>query len=208
MKAFRTGKRAFTLVELMVSISIFFIMTALLVAKYGNFNNSVLLTNLAYDIALTIRTAQTYGISVQGQQNIFQYPYGVAFCVLDSCAGGETSFGNKQIVLFADKNNSKGAYDTVGGNADIEKNTYSIQRGAKIVKICSLVNGVCATNYNRAEISFQRPNPDAIICGSTSGAPNACAAGTTLDALEIVIQAPDGSTRKVDVNKVGQVSVP
>ena len=57
----------FTLIELIVSVAIFVFMTALVVAKYGNFNQSVLMTDLAYDIALTLRTAQTYGVSVQGQ---------------------------------------------------------------------------------------------------------------------------------------------
>src|SRR4051812_36480456 len=89
--------KGFTLVELMISVAIFIILTVLLVAKYGNFNQGVLFTNLAYDMALTLRTAQTYGLSVQNQeqssQPIFQYPYGVSFCAVDSCKGANKSGG-------------------------------------------------------------------------------------------------------------------
>ena len=80
--------KGFTLIELLVCITIFVIMTALLLFKYGNFNQSVLLTNLAYDTALTIRTAQNYGLSVKAVKDAsgadvicsssnFQCAYGV-----------------------------------------------------------------------------------------------------------------------------------
>ncbi len=57
--------RGFTLIELVISIAIFVIMTALVVAKYGNFNQGALLTDTAYDIALVLHTAQSYGLSVK-----------------------------------------------------------------------------------------------------------------------------------------------
>jgi len=100
-------KRAFTLVELMVSVGIFLMMTGLVVAKYGNFNQSVLLTNLAYDVALTIRTAQTYGLSVRNNDlsnssSDFQSGYGVH---LDTSTRPDSNSGNnfnQEIIFFAD----------------------------------------------------------------------------------------------------------
>src|SRR6185369_4435025 len=79
------SKRGFTLIELLISVAIFVYMTGLLVAKYGNFNQSVLLTDLAYDVALTIRTAQTYGLSVKAVNSSpspYQYAYGVDFSIM------------------------------------------------------------------------------------------------------------------------------
>ena len=126
----------FTLMELMVSISIFVIMTVLLIVKFGNFNQNTNITNLAYDIALTLRTAQTYGMSVQGQATgagispMFQYSYGVAFCALasGSCPGASDTFSDQQLVMFADTDPAatRGAYD----NSDINISPYNIKHGA------------------------------------------------------------------------------
>src|ERR1035437_4022736 len=88
----------FTLVELMVTVGIFLFMTALVVAKYGSFNDGTLLTSMSYDVALTLRSAQSYGLNVQSynSQNLFNYPYGIHF---SSAAGS-----NNQMILFADVN--------------------------------------------------------------------------------------------------------
>lgn len=40
-------------------------MTALVMARYNDFYSGTLFKNLAYDIAITIREAQSYGISVK-----------------------------------------------------------------------------------------------------------------------------------------------
>ena len=204
----------FTLVELIVSISIFILMTSLLIANYGAFNNSVLLTDLAYDIALAIRTAQTYGISVQGQcssgggncaSSNFQAPYGVAFCAISACSdSSQATFTNQQVVLFADTSPFKGSY----GNSDqIVSPSYTIKRGAKIVDICTLGNGWQCGNA-RTDITFLRPNPNALICVSDTAGPNDCVDwGGTVQEVEIVVQAPDGSERAVIVRNTGQISV-
>ena len=78
--------RGFTIIEMVVSIGIFAFMTAFLVAKYGTFNQSVLLTNLAYDTAITIRNAQASALNVQGAASTtgvsslsFTNAYGVHF---------------------------------------------------------------------------------------------------------------------------------
>jgi len=140
----------FTLVELLVSVAIFAVMTALLVAKYGNFNQSVLLTDLAYDVALTIRTAQTYGLSVKGATAAnpsgctdFQCSYGVYF---------DSSIDNNSLIsLLAVKNDS-----VVGTVA-----TYSIKRGAIVSNLKACTNqsdpSTCQTLIF-LDILFKRPD--------------------------------------------------
>ena len=59
--------RGFTLIELMVTLAIFTIMTSVIMANYPGFNNKIALEVLAQDIALSIRQAQVYGISVRQQ---------------------------------------------------------------------------------------------------------------------------------------------
>ena len=95
------SNRGFTLIELVITIAIFAAMTTYLLAKYGKFNQSLLLTNLAYDVALTIRTAQSFGLNVKAVTTnaeyvtpSFDFPYGAHF---DS-----RSTKNKSFIFFAD----------------------------------------------------------------------------------------------------------
>ncbi|MEK7501417.1 MAG: type II secretion system protein [Patescibacteria group bacterium] len=182
-------KKGFTLVELLVTTSIFVFITALLLTKYGNFNQSVLLTNLAYDIALTIRTAQTYGLSVQkstGSATQFKYAYGVHF-----------DGNNQSFIFFTDSDPDNG--NKIYTNNDVKISTYNIKRGAKILGFCTSDScGNAPENIDSVDISFLRPNPDAQICvDGTCGQ----------SYLKIIVQAIDDSTRNIVIRRTGQVSV-
>lgn len=180
----------FTLVELLVSVAIFTIMTALVVAKYGTFNQSVLLTNLAYDVAITIRTAQTYGLSVRNTDTSstdFKSPYGVHF----STATG----ANDKMLFFADDGTDDGIYD----NSDRLIGTYTLKRGAIISGFCSNQSGCTNLGTGVLDVSFKRPDPDAIICYDGSCDDD--------QYMEIVIRGTDGDIRSVTVRSNGQISV-
>ncbi|MEI8327927.1 MAG: type II secretion system protein [Candidatus Taylorbacteria bacterium] len=187
----RKHNRGFTLIELLVCITIFIIMTSLLVAKYGNFNKSVLLTNAVYSTALAIRTAQNYGLSVKGagascgSGDSFQCAYGVAFSTTDS--------GKFALFLDANGNGIKEAVES-----DIS--TYTLKNGATISGAC--FTDVC-TESGTAYISFKRPDPSAIICGGASS--NIIVCDKTY--AKITISATDGSKRSISVRSNGQISV-
>jgi prepilin-type N-terminal cleavage/methylation domain-containing protein len=190
---YRSG---FTLVELVVSIAIFAIMTALVVAKYGNFNNSLLLTNLAYDVAGTIRTAQTYGLSVRSTDTgVLPPAYGVFFNYLTSGASGLCkSVDSARFYLFADT----GTEDYECGTGDSVINEYLLKNGTKISGLCiGSSSSACNTTPNYLSISFKRPNPDALIM--TGAADYGYA--------RITLQSASGDTRMVSVYKNGQISV-
>jgi len=198
-------------------------MTVLLVAKYGNFNQSVLLTNLAYDIALTLRTAQTYGLSVQGQTGEFGYAYGVDFCALtENCpkpSNDNILVDNQHITMFADVDGLGGYKDNVSGGDDFYVSSYSIKRGARIVGFCAVNN--CPnpdpnldTSIKRVVITFKRPYPDAIICVSADASANSssCAKLTGMATkpksyVKIFIEASDGSRRTIVVRESGEIAV-
>ena len=183
------AQRGFTLVELMVSIGIFALMTALVVVKYGTFNQSVLLTNLAYDVALTVRTSQTYGLSVKAASDSGSsyssptYAYGVNI--------GTT--GNTQFTLYADLNSDL-SYDS-----GEEISTYSIKRGAVVNRVCADYGNDCTLGTNTLDILFKRPDPQAIICVGTT---------CDYDVAKIELKATDGNVRTVVVRRNGQISVP
>ncbi len=201
-------RKGFTLVELMVSVAIFVFMTVLLVAKYGNFNQSTLLTDLAYDVALTIRTAQTYGTSVRVADTGtagFQTTYGVHFTTdTDPVLGyGST---NQQTVLFS-MPISKAVAPSVAifqndtGAGDEILNTYNIKGSATVSALCAGPSATSCTSATSLDIQFTRPDPSAIICR------NGSAALCNNSYAEITLLSSDSGTRKVYVYQNGQIAV-
>ncbi len=180
-------------------------MTALMVVKYGNFNQSVLLTNLVYDTALTIRTAQNYGLSVKGVKDAsgapvscgnstadpnFQCAYGVAF---DSSAGN-----NDRFTLFAIADPGQVA----GSNNRISISTYTLKRGATISGVCGGDDTCNAIPGQQLYITFKRPDPSANIVFVDSGAPQ-----SSDDYAKITIKGTDNTMRSISVRSNGQISV-
>jgi hypothetical protein len=186
--------KGFTLVELLVSVGIFILMTTLLVAKYGNFDQSVLLTNLAYDVAITVRTAQTYGLSVRASTSdspLFNAGYGVHFV-----SGSQSNEEARKLIFFVDSD-PESLYS--GTHEDID--TYYIKRGAYISEACAGNDAdSCVDVDNVLDITFKRPDPNAQICIGSGGL---CGQKYA----RITITGTEGSTRTVVVQENGQISV-
>lgn len=183
----------FTLVELLVVISIFVILTGVVLFNQEKFNSTILLTNLAYDTALTIRQAQTYGINIKEFDADGKFfPYGVSFKTSDP----------KSFILFADLNeDGKFPVSTCQITAtDGCVQQYTIKRGNSIKGLCSNVEGDCDF-LDSLDITFKRPNPDAIIiANSTTGNP--------LPVARIILQGVDTEAiREVIVQKNGLIYV-
>jgi prepilin-type N-terminal cleavage/methylation domain-containing protein len=72
--------RGFTLIELLVVTAILVIVSGLVLANHSRFGGKILLQNLAYDMALSVRQAQVYGISVrQFGAGTYSAGYGIRF---------------------------------------------------------------------------------------------------------------------------------
>jgi prepilin-type N-terminal cleavage/methylation domain-containing protein len=99
----KNTKKGFTLLELLFVIGIFSILTSITIYNYGDFNNNIIMSNMAYEVALEIRQAQVYGLSVRGVSTaagqLFDTRYGVTFGV-DYDAEGRDA--NKDFVIFSD----------------------------------------------------------------------------------------------------------
>jgi prepilin-type N-terminal cleavage/methylation domain-containing protein len=198
-KIARKMNKGFTLIELIVSLAIFAFMTAFLVARYGTFNQGVLLTNLAYDVAITIRSAQTYGLNVQGSAaggagTVFVYPYGVHF-----------DKGSNRFILYTDlKNNCAGTlmcgYDSTYVPDEIV-NTYKMKPGNTVKEVCVGTGpGAGCTNLAAGgsfDVVFKRPNPDAVLISG----------GNASTYAEITLSSSDNSLKKVILRSTGQVAV-
>ena len=201
----RKFNKGFTLIELLVCMIIFVIMTALLVVKYGNFSQNILVTNIAYDTALAIRTAQNYGLSVKtsavvgsldcssgsgsvGDEGKFQCSYGVEFDTSSSPKSFKT-FVHKPLPI------ENGQY----GGSDLPMTTYNLRSNASISGYCFTDNGCATDATGKLDILFRRPDPAAMIYFGGDTTPKSY--------VKITIQGSDGTKRYISIRSNGQISV-
>ena len=132
--------KGFSIVELVVTVAIFGIITSVILANNAKFNSATHLNNLIYEIALTVRQAQVFGISVRETEagaGEFGVGYGVYF---------DTSNDNS-FVLFADLNGNE-QYDGTNELVDL----LTIKGENRISQICvtdASETRTCGTNNAR-----------------------------------------------------------
>lgn len=196
--------KGFTLVELMVSVAIFVFMTALLVAKYGNFNSQTLLTNEAYDVALALRTAQTYGLSVKNVNGVgdYQNSYGMDFNTSYTNSPNCTTPNSQQFVL---KSSPIGQGAVTCGLNTIS--TYNFKSGVSIQSMC-IGSSLSCKPVDQLYIYFVRPYPDAHISAALpvfGGYWFLSAVGNKY--ARITIGTDSSNTRNISVYDNGQIAV-
>jgi prepilin-type N-terminal cleavage/methylation domain-containing protein len=183
------AERGFTLIELLVVTGIMVVISGVMLSSNARFGGAITLRNLAYDVALSVREAQIYGISVRrfGVSD-FTSGYGMHFRTSDP-----TSY-----KLFADaKAPSDGLYS---GKEELVEN-LSIGRGFSISDLCVTI-GTASTEtcgISKIDILFKRPEPDAHIRYND---------GTSLNQrARIQLSSPRGDVASVLVEATGQISV-
>lgn len=143
----------FTLIELMVTLAIFTVMTGMVLANYPDFNNKISRDLLVQEVALSIREAQVYGTSIRSDapsvagnisnvSNSFGMYFGDAvgnvrsyYLFTDRPEGSDPSTGDN-IFLRSDINNC-GQSAGVGAVTTECINTYTVNPGKnKILLTC------------------------------------------------------------------------
>ncbi len=189
----KSKNRGVTMIEVLVSISIFAIITSVVLYNHSAFNSSVAVTNLAYEVALTVKQAQSYGLSVKREAG-YSGSYGAYF----STSPGD----DKKVIVFADKD-SDNEYDytneaTCGSNPASECREELNIRGDVSVK--NLADSYNPTgNTGELSIIFKRPDPIAYIYDTDQN--NARTYG------EITISSARGKEKIIRVDRSGQISV-
>ncbi len=149
------NSKGFTFVEFIVIISIFAIMAAIALFNFKGFRSSIGLNNLAYDIALEIKTAQTLGASAPGAD------FFGAQQVITMLFDYSGSAFNDAFISFREMSPSLlGTFDT-GIDTPLRDSNVS---GGTItdIAICPTPSS-CNSISDAVYISFQRPDPEPII---------------------------------------------
>src|SRR3989344_5656543 len=205
----RTGfSMGFTLVEMLVVISIFTIITGVTMANLPAFRDKTTLDLIAQEIAITIRQAQVYGIGTREAESagLEFTSYGIYFDPNNSSGSG---LDKKSLYLYADKKNPESSPAGVVGFSDDDGSVveeFVIRGGAEITQLlscsgtpCTFPPAVNATNLSTLDIFFQRFYPDAKFVDIVP-APNY---------IKIVIQSTRdvNNKREIEVWSTGQISV-
>ncbi len=150
----RAAARGFTLIEMLVVLVIIVIISAIALSGQTTFSRTEALNNAAYDIGLSIREAQSYGLSNslnKGSTSAFyNVPFGIAL-------GGTTD--TTHYVLFQDISpgpkcntpacpSGNGEYDPNASPPDVAVKTYALNNGFSFASFCAFdgANTVCSTD--------------------------------------------------------------
>lgn len=187
---FSKETRGFTLIELLVAMSIFIVLTGVLIVQRPTARSGLETTNVAYDVALFLREAQTFGLGTLGSGSNFDVGYGVHMARSDL----------SRLILFVD-NNKNGTYD--GASEFLEE--YTFPDKVSLFQYCG-VHPSGTTNCGDASggiqginIAFIRPDPDAKISLHPGSA--------QFEQASIHLLHDRGDTSTVSVFHTGQISV-
>ncbi|MFA5933810.1 MAG: type II secretion system protein [Candidatus Paceibacterota bacterium] len=221
---YNSAKRGMTFIELISVISIFAIISGITLFNFSSFGDSITLSNLAQDIALEIKQAQSSATAGEGFAK-FQAGKKPSYGLYFSTETTPTD-RTKKFIYFADKDND-GKYGSTGNEAS----TCEGETNTECLKSISINNGYSissiAVNQNQASnpscppailpkgkdlaIVFTRPNNDAYFTTNQSGYENKKAiplvTGTPICDAEITIKSPKNLTRTIVVYSVGQISI-
>ena len=187
--------RAFTLVEMLVVMAIFVVISAVTLASNSRFGGNVTLETLAYDIALSVRQAQVYGIAVR-RSDLGSSDFGRAYGI------HVNSVTPNSYQLFADIAPGDGLYSCPDpenpSTCELVQN-MTLQGGFAISDLCVRPIGQ-AEMCDREELNiiFRRPEPDAFI--RVDGI-------QTYEQARVVVGSPQGGEASVLIELAGQISV-
>ena len=224
-----TKQKGFTLVEMIVVCAIVGVISAIVMFNYSDFRQAIDTRNLAEELALTIRKAQTYAT---GSQGVFDTDgnkvnsFGMVFST-DTNSGGGFAPSAKNFTLFAalpisarGSTVQQNAYSfNTGDSCNPTKNgislstecleSFAITYSASISNIEFYDNnngwvGLPASAY--ANVIFNRPVPDAYICSNSGAMGSLCSSPAS--AIRLTITSQNGKIQKyVVVWNTGQISV-
>ena len=207
--------RGFTLVELMVVLTIIMVITVVVLVSQSSFNKTLILANTAYDVALTLRSAETYGLGSRAFGTTVNAGYGIHF--ESGTPGSFTLFADRypapSVSSVCHPINDASAPNAQSGNCSYEPNqgekvtSYTLGNGITIRDFCAYALGSwsCAAAHGGGltslDIVFARPNPEPFI--SVNGS---YTTALPITAACITLTSPQEGLQYISVGSSGQIT--
>ena len=187
--------KGMTYIELIVVLSIFSVMSGVVLFNYRTFQAKVDIKNLANDIALKIVQAQKEALSGKSQSVSFATApaYGVSF---------NTSTDNKSFIYFADLNNDNICEDLdnacASANGEV-LDKINITKGSFISALAVTGTGICSP-VGGLTVVFTRPYSDATMNTDQAGC-------TGISYTAITITSPESVSAIIKVFASGRIQI-
>ncbi len=196
----------------MVVLAIMTVISGVVLTSQSSFNRTLTLANTAYDIALTLRSAETYGLGSRAIGSATNAGYGVDFQKATPAS----------FTLFIDTYPAPSSSSPCHPKADPSTPdalpgdcVYEAAQGEKVADY-TLGNGIVISNFcaytsswsctsggslTSLDIVFARPNADPFISANGSYAPAA-----PVTSACITVSSPQGDSRFVSITASGAIT--
>lgn len=191
------SQKGFGLVELMVSITIMTMVSAVVLVKNRTFNNALLLRSQAYEVAFALRQVQLMAVSGTKESSSAANQYGIFFDLNDATT-------NSKYKVFRDDSqngNKKGRFedeDVQLGQLGSLDSHFVIRDIVGPDKVTSLIT---ASN-KELSVTFIRPNFDALFKIKTG---SSYISGPVY--INISTKESPTPIRQVEITNTGQITV-
>lgn len=201
-----TPLSGFTLVELLVVFVIIVSIMSVVYTNQGSFNKSFVVSNTAYDIALSLRNAETYGLGSRALGSTVNAGYGLHF--EKTSPTGFSLFADVSPAATCSKPDCKPGDNVYTVGSDSLVRTYALGNSVTISDFCAMRSGTwtCAVAHggylgglSSLDVVFARPNPNPLI--STNGAYS-----TSITSACLKLSSALGTSRYVSVSFTGEIT--
>lgn len=163
-------RRGFTLIELLVVLAIIATVTTVALTSQSSFNKTLILANTAYDIALTLRSVESFGQGSRALGSVVNVGYGVHF--QQGTTGSFIVFADTWPVIDMSCTRPDCRQgDHFYSGTDTLVQTYTLGNSVTVSNFCALSDTwYCASTggLTSLDIVFSRPNADAFITANSS----------------------------------------
>lgn len=205
-----------TIIELLVVITILAIMSATTLFSYSKFRSTMSIQNLADDIALSIRKAQSFAV---GTIHSYSDSYGVHFTTSSDTSRPFRS-SQKAFVLFANISDySKYNYGSgICGSPTLGNECLEILQITSSDEIYKIIYGTAGLNDWRefevrssesVDVFFRRPNLEPTFCFKSNPNTSFCNEDIDIAYIKILVQNVNnpGIYKTITIWNNGQISV-
>ncbi len=190
--------KAFTLVELLVSISIIAILAAMSISAYPKFSEQIALTGETYKILAYLKETQSYGVAAMaapGKKFVYAY-------VLD-----KSSTTIKRVIIETPTSVTNQYYINSSVD-DTVAERFTIKDVFEIYQINGILNN-STTSLDKAYGFFKRPNPESRVIGQINTNISPDTDTGSYPKLEVVLRSKKNNAfvKKIVILQTGQMYV-